>query len=287
LRSGGRCAIDPRGGAEFDVGRLRSDPVKLPLFQIDAFTDRLFGGNPAAVVLLESWLPDKVLAAIAAENNLAETAFVVPGSDEIPLRWFTPTVEVDLCGHATLAAAHVLFRHVTPSANQVTFATRGGNLIVSRDAERLTLDFPARPGVPIEISEQLVLALGARPSEAFLARDLLAIFECESAVRDLRPDLARVAALDAFGVIVSAPGETVDFVSRFFAPAAGIPEDPVTGAAHCTLVPYWAARLGKSSLTAKQLSFRGGDLACQLAGNRVLISGNAVEYLHGEIDVVF
>jgi predicted PhzF superfamily epimerase YddE/YHI9 len=188
---------------------------------------------------------------------------------------------------ATLAAAHVLFRHFTPAAEQITVATRSGKLVVTRDADRLTLDFPARPGVSLDISEQLVCALGARPSGAFLARDLLAIFECESAVRDLRPDLARVAALDAFGLIVSAPGETVDFVSRFFAPAAGIPEDPVTGAAHCTLVPYWAARLGKSSLTAKQLSFRGGDLACQLAGNRVLISGNAVEYLHGEIDVVF
>lgn len=260
--------------------------MKLPLFQIDAFTNHLFGGNPAAVVLLESWLPDKVLAAIAAENNLAETAFVIPGSDEIPLRWFTPTVEVDLCGHATLAAAHVLFRYFTPSANQLTFVTRSGNLVVTADTDRLTLDFPARPGVSVEVSEQLVSALGARPREVFLARDLLAILDCESDVKNLQPDFARIAALDAFAVIVSAPGETVDFVSRFFAPGAGIPEDPVTGSAHCTLVPYWAARLGKSSLTAKQLSARGGDLSCRLSGNRVLISGSAVEYLHGEIDVV-
>lgn len=237
-------------------------------------------------MLLESWLPDKVLAAIAAENNLAETAFVIPGSDEIPLRWFTPTVEVDLCGHATLAAAHVLFRHVTPSANQITFATLSGNLVVTRDADRLTLDFPARPGVPVEVSEQLVSALGVKPKEVFLARDLLAILECESEVQNLRPDFGRIAALDAFAVIVSAPGETVDFVSRFFAPGAGIPEDPVTGSAHCTLVPYWAARLGKSSLTAKQLSPRGGDLGCRLSGHRVLISGGAVEYLRGEIDVL-
>lgn len=260
--------------------------MRLPLFQIDAFTDHLFGGNPAAVVLLESWLPDTVLAAIAAENNLAETAFVIPGSGEVPLRWFTPTVEVDLCGHATLAAAYVLFRHFTPSARQITFATRSGNLVVTRDADCLTLDFPARPGVAVEIFEALVSALGVRPKAAFLARDLLAIFECESEVQNLRPDFARVAALDAFAVIVSSPGETVDFVSRFFAPGAGIPEDPVTGSAHCTLVPYWAARLGKLSLTAKQLSPRGGDLSCRLSGSRVLISGSAVEYLRGEIDVV-
>lgn len=260
--------------------------MKLPLFQIDAFTNHLFGGNPAAVVLLEDWLPDKVLAAIAAENNLAETAFVIPGANEIPLRWFTPTVEVDLCGHATLAAAHVLFRHFTPSANQLTFTTRSGNLVVNADADRLTLDFPARPGVSIEVSEQLVSALGVRPREVFLARDLLAILDYESDVKNLQPDFARIATLDAFAVIVSAPGETVDFVSRFFAPGAGITEDPVTGSAHCTLVPYWAARLGKSSLTAKQLSARGGELGCRLSGNRVFISGSAIEYLRGEIDVV-
>lgn len=260
--------------------------MKFPLFQIDAFTSHLFGGNPAAVVLLESWLPDKVLAAIAAENNLAETAFVIPGAREIPLRWFTPTVEVDLCGHATLAAAHVLFEHFMPSANQLTFTTRSGNLIVARDADGLTLDFPARPGVPIEVSEQIVSALGVRPREVFLARDLLAILDCESEVQNLQPNFAHIAALDAFAVIVSAPGKTVDFVSRFFAPGAGIPEDPVTGSAHCTLVPYWAARLGKSHLTAKQLSPRGGDLGCRLSGSRVLISGSAVEYLRGEIDVV-
>jgi predicted PhzF superfamily epimerase YddE/YHI9 len=173
-----------------------------------------------------------------------------------------------------------------PSANQLTFTTRSGNLVAVRDADRLTLDFPARPGVPVEVSVQLVSALGVRPREVYLARDLLAILDCESEVRNLQPDFARIAALDAFAVIVSAPGGTVDFVSRFFAPGAGIPEDPVTGSAHCTLVPYWAARLGKSSLTAKQLSPRMGDLSCRLSGNRVLISGSAVEYLRGEIDIV-
>lgn len=257
--------------------------MKLPLFQIDAFTGHLFGGNPAAVVLLESWLPDHVLAAIAAENNLAETAFIIPGSDEIPLRWFTPSVEVDLCGHATLAAAHVILRHLSPSADQVTFSTRSGNLRVTREEDRLTLDFPARPGMPAEVSEELVSALGIRPREVLVARDVLAIFDCESEVKNLRPDFSRIASLDAFAVIVSAQGESVDFVSRFFAPGAGIPEDPVTGSAHCTLVPYWAAHLGKSVLTAKQLSARGGELNCRLMGNRVLISGCTVEYLRGEI----
>jgi len=260
--------------------------MKFPLFQIDAFTDHLFGGNPAAVVVLESWLPDEVLAAIAAENNLAETAFVIPGANEIPLRWFTPTVEVDLCGHATLAAAYVLFQNFTPSANELTFATRSGKVVVTQDADRLTLDFPARPGVSIEVSEQLVSALGVRPREAFLARDLLAVLDRESDVKNLQPDFSRIATLDAFAVIVSAPGEAVDFVSRFFAPGAGIPEDPVTGSAHCTLIPYWAERLGKSSLTAKQLSARGGDISCRFSGDRVFISGSAVQYLSGEINVV-
>lgn len=257
--------------------------MRLPLFQIDAFASQLFGGNPAAVVVLDEWLPDSALAAIAAENNLAETAYVILGHDVVPLRWFTPAVEVDLCGHATLAAADVLFRHYLPAADRLTFSTRSGNLTVTRDGGRLAMDFPARPGKSVATSQSLVSALGARPREAFLARDLLAIFDSESEVRALRPDLPRVASLDAFAVIVSAPGDGVDFVSRFFAPRAGIPEDPVTGSAHCTLVPYWAARLGKAELTAKQVSARGGELWCRLAGDRVVISGCAVEYLRGEI----
>ena len=216
--------------------------MKLPLFQVDAFTRRLFGGNPAAVVILEQWLADEVLQAIAAENNLAETAFVVPGATTSLLRWFTPSTEMDLCGHATLAAGHVLFAHHFPSRTQLHFSTRSGVLEVSREGNLLSLDFPARPWTPIAVSDELVLALGARPSAVYLARDVLAIFDTESTIRNLRPDLARVAALDAFAVIVSAPGDAVDFVSRFFAPRAGVPEDPVTGSAHCTLVPYWAAR---------------------------------------------
>ena len=195
--------------------------MKLPLFQLDAFTKRLFGGNAAAVVLLDEWLPDSVLAAIAAENNLAETAFVVPGAGVCPLRWFTPTVEVDLCGHATLAAADVLLRYHFPTRDRLSFSTRSGELAVTRNGAWLTLDFPLRPGKPVAVTDVLVSALGARPREAYLARDLLAIFDSESDVRSLRPDMPRVAALEAFAVIASAPGDTVDFVSRFFAPEIG------------------------------------------------------------------
>ncbi len=258
--------------------------MKLPLYQVDAFTSRLFCGNPAAVVLLDAWLPDGVLAAIAAENNLAETAFVIPRADISPLRWFTPAVEVDLCGHATLAAADILFRYRFPSLARLAFSTNSGELVVTREGALLKMDFPARPGQPVAVTDALAAALGARPREAYLARDLLAIFGSESEVRSLRPDFARVAALDAFAVIVSAPGDTVDFVSRFFAPGAGIPEDPVTGSSHCTLTPYWAARLAKNQLTAKQLSPRGGDLLCELRGDRVVIAGQVVEYLRGEIE---
>jgi PhzF family phenazine biosynthesis protein len=259
--------------------------MRLPLYQVDAFTSRLFGGNPAAVVPLEAWLPDDVLAAIAAENNLPETAFVLPRHDPAPLRWFTPAVEVDLCGHATLATAHVLFEHVLPGRQRIAFSTRSGTLVVTRDGELLSMDFPARPGIEVAVTAELVAALGRRPSQAYRARDLMAVFDDESAVRDLEPDLERIATLDAFAVIATAPGREVDFVSRFFAPAQGIPEDPVTGSAHCTLTPYWAERLGKARLAARQLSRRGGELYCTLRGDRVDIAGRAVEYLRGEIIV--
>ncbi len=259
--------------------------MKFPIYQIDAFTSRLFGGNPAAVVILEHWLTDEVLQNIAAENNLAETAFVIPREGQSQLRWFTPTLEVDLCGHATLAAGHVLIKYIYPLLQRVSFSTRSGELSVSRQGDLLSLDFPVRPGKPIRVSDALVAALGARPREAFLARDLLAVFDTEAEVRALRPDLERVAALDAFAVIVSAPGSDVDFVSRFFAPKAGVPEDPVTGSAHCTLVPYWAGRLGKPRLKARQVSPRVGELDCELRGDRVSIGGKAVEYLRGEIEI--
>lgn len=259
--------------------------MKLPIYQIDAFTSRMFSGNPAAVVLLDAWLPDDTLRAIAAENNLSETAFVIPQGEVMPLRWFTPTVEVDLCGHATLATADVLFRHTFPSANSLTFSTLGGNLTVSRNEGVLSMDFPAWPGKPVEITDKLVSSLGIRPRELYLARDLLVIFETEAEIRNYQPDFQRLATLDVFAVIISAPGNTVDYVYRFFAPRKGVPEDPVTGSANCTLVPYWAAQLGRTELVANQLSARGGELRCALRSDRVLISGRAVEYLRGEITV--
>jgi PhzF family phenazine biosynthesis protein len=259
--------------------------MKLPIFQVDAFADRLFSGNPAAVVVLSKWLPDEVLQAIARENNQSETAFVIPGDEIMDLRWFTPAVEVDLCGHATLATAHVMFRQGYATGPAVVFRSSAGFLTVSRERDRLVLDFPARPATRIERDPSVAAALGAPPVELLRARDLLAVFESQGQVERLRPNLAAVANLDAFAVIVSAPGETCDFVSRFFAPSAGVPEDPVTGSAHCTLVPYWSERLGKRTLRARQVSRRGGELFCEHRGERVIIAGQAVEYLRGEIEV--
>jgi len=259
--------------------------MKLPLYQVDAFTTRLFRGNPAAVVVMDRWLSDETLLAIAAENNLAETAYVIPNGDPKPLRWFTPTVEMDLCGHATLATADVLFRERFPKLKSLAFETKSGILTVAREGDLLFMDFPSRPPQPVSVNEALIAALGAKPVEAHLARDLLVIFETEDQVRALRPDLARVMQLEGMGLIVSAPGSQVDFVSRFFAPKVGVPEDPVTGSSHCTLIPYWAKRLGKNSLHARQISPRGGEVRCELTGDRVKIGGAAVEYLRGEIEV--
>jgi len=259
--------------------------MKLPLYQVDAFTNKLFGGNPAAVVILDAWLPDPVLQSIAAENNLAETAFVIPTSDPAPLRWFTPAVEINLCGHATLATAHVLFRQNLVKPDRITFSTMSGNLVVTRDGEFLSMDFPSWPARLVDAKEAVAAAVGIAPRETLLARDLLAVFESEAQVRDCRPDFERIAALEGTALMISAPGEKVDFVSRFFAPKAGIPEDPVTGSSHCTMIPYWAKRLGKSSLMARQLSPRGGELRCELKGDRVVIGGSVVEYLRGEITV--
>ncbi len=257
--------------------------MELPIFQIDAFTGRVFGGNPAAVVPLTKWLPDPVLQAIAAENNLAETAFFVRQSDHYALRWFTPAVEVDLCGHATLATAHLLFTRFEPEAERLRFTTQSGWLEVSRDGDRLALDFPARPPLPCAVPESLAAALGTQPVEVLGARDYFVVLRSAEAVRAIKPDFARLATLDRAAVIVTAPGEDCDFVSRFFAPAMGIPEDPVTGSAHCTLIPYWSRRLGKISLLARQLSARGGELFCEDRGERVAIAGHSVLYLEGTI----
>jgi len=264
--------------------------MKLPLFQIDAFTDRVFGGNPAAVVPLDSWLPDEALQAIAAENNLAETAYFVPESDGYRLRWFTPTVEVDLCGHATLASAHLIFERLKPGTANVRFQTRSGLLEVHKRGEVLALDFPSRAPLKLDapgLRAALGSALGAPPDEVWKARDVIGVYKTAAEVAALKPDFAAVARLDAWAVLVTAPGNApgVDFVSRFFAPSRGINEDPVTGSAHCELIPYWAKRLGKNKLTARQISARGGRLECEDCGERVIIAGRAVLYLEGSIYV--
>jgi PhzF family phenazine biosynthesis protein len=260
--------------------------MKLRLFQIDAFAKEIFSGNPAAVCPLEKWLPDATLQAIAAENNLAETAFFVPEKDGFSLRWFTPTQEVDLCGHATLASAHVLFREIGLPDETVTFHSKGGDLRVRRDGDRLTLDFPRWDVTEAPANPDLVKALGRDPESVWVTpRDYLVVFPNEQDIAALSPELERIRWLDREGVIVTARGKKVDFVSRYFAPQVGIPEDPVTGSAHCVLTPFWAKRLGKNSLEARQLSTRGGELSCELAGERVLISGRAIKYLEGYIDV--
>jgi len=263
--------------------------MRLPIYQVDAFTDRVFAGNPAAVVPLESWLPDAQLQAIAAENNLAETAYFLRADDVFELRWFTPAVEVDLCGHATLATAFVISTLLEPGRDRLDFLTRqAGTLTVTRDGDLFTLDFPSRPAEPLASPDPgLVAALGGPAPLAVLgSRDYLVVYEDEAAVRALSPDMAALARLDRFAVCVTAPGtDGVDFVSRLFAPAQGIPEDPVTGSTHCTLIPYWAERLGKTTLSARQVSARGGELACELAGDRVRIGGKAVLYLEGSIAV--
>ena len=257
----------------------------IPLYHIDAFTSRLFAGNPAAVCPLEEWLEDRLLQAIAAENNLSETAFFVRHGDRYHLRWFTPAVEVDLCGHATLASAFVILNNLEPSKDSVAFDTASGELIVRRDGDLLSMDFPARPPVPCETPAGLVEALGRRPAEVLKSRDLMAVFESESEVRALRPNMDLLARIDAFAVIATAPGTEVDFVSRFFAPRGGIPEDPVTGSAHCTLVPYWSKRLSKPLLHAWQVSARGGELWCQDRGDRVTIQGRAIRFMEGVIQL--
>jgi predicted PhzF superfamily epimerase YddE/YHI9 len=257
--------------------------VQTPIYQIDAFAADLFGGNPAAVCPLERWLDDRQMQSIAAENNLAETAFFVRAGDCYQLRWFTPTLEVDLCGHATLASAFVVFQFLQPSAESVRFQTKSGELVVHRAGELLEMDFPAWPPKRIDPVPGMAEALGKAPGEYWESPDYMMVFDSEDEVRALKPDMAAVARLGHFAVIVTAPGREVDFVSRFFAPASGIDEDPVTGRAHCTMTPYWSKRLGKSRLQARQISPRGGELFCEDRGERVGIAGKAVRYLEGTI----
>ena len=258
--------------------------MNIPLYQVDAFTAEIFSGNPAAVCPLEKWLPEATMQAIAAENNLPETAFFVEKGDVFEIRWFTPAVEVDLCGHATLAAAHVIFNHINYFKPRITFLSASGSLRVEKKDDLLVLDFPARDPEPAEPPALLTEGLGRTPREVFKARDFLAVFESEADVAAISPDFSSLARLDSLGIIATARGDACDFVSRFFAPRAGIPEDPVTGSAHTELVPFWAKRLKKSTLHAFQVSKRGGELFCEYRGDRVGIGGRAVTFLQGEID---
>ncbi len=257
--------------------------MRIPIYQVDAFSKRIFAGNPAAVCPLDEWLPDDRLQSIAAENNLAETAYFVKNHNGYHLRWFTPTMEVDLCGHATLASAFVILTKLTPSEETVRFETKSGSLAVTREGDRYSLDFPSRPALECQADPNLAKALGGKPEAILAARDYLVVYGSEVEARALKPDFELLRSIDRFAVIVTAPGLQSDFVSRFFAPKAGINEDPVTGSAHCTLIPYWSKRLGKTSLHAFQISPRGGEIWCEDCGPRVRITGQAVCFLEGSI----
>jgi PhzF family phenazine biosynthesis protein len=259
--------------------------MKLPIYQVDAFTNQPFKGNPAAVIPLESWLAPELMQHIAAENNLAETAFFVREGQDYHIRWFTPSIEVDLCGHATLAAAFVLYQLMGYRQASIRFTSRSGNLIVSPKDDLYCLDFPVSSLEPAGLPSGIVLGLGSiLPDEVWKAPDdLMVVVQHQTQVAQIKPDFSVLKRIKARGIIVTAPGEDCDFVSRFFAPQSGIDEDPVTGSAHTKLIPYWAQRMGKKILTARQLSARGGWLWCELSGERVFISGHACLYLTGEI----
>ncbi len=263
--------------------------MELPIYQVDAFAKEVFTGNPAAVMPLDSWLPDKQMQHIAMENNVAETAFFVSVEGGYNLRWFTPTVEVDLCGHATLASAHVLFEHLQYIGDDIIFYTRGGELRVTRGNKGLTLDFPAANLEQYAVSTDTCRALGstAIASHAVIARDnphaVVYVYASEAEVAALAPSAAQLLQCSEYSIIATAPGDHCDFVSRFFGPHVGIDEDPVTGSAHCSLVPYWAQQMGKNKLQARQISSRGGDLTCELKDGRVFMTGTAVTFLCGSV----
>jgi PhzF family phenazine biosynthesis protein len=260
--------------------------MKVPIYQVDAFTDKVFKGNPAAVCPLESWIEEQLLQNIAAENNLSETAFFVMSDNHFEIRWFTPKVEVNLCGHATLASAHVIFRHLSYNQDEITFESKSGLLKVYKRGDSLVLDFPAAKVTSAIIRNELSKALGKIPVAVYKSgQKLLALYEDEKSIDSIQPDFEKLKSVDFMGVIVTAPGNKVDFVSRFFAPKVGINEDPVTGSAHTLLIPFWAKRLGKEKLKAKQISKRVGELDCELKGDRVWIGGQAVTYMIGEIEI--
>lgn len=260
---------------------------KYTLYQVDAFTDKLFHGNPAGVCILKEWPEDKLMQNIAAENNLPETAFIVQKKDVFEIRWFTPTIEVDLCGHATLASAYVLFNYYSIQNNLIQFySPRSGTLVVERNGNWLTLNFPTDSYTKIDVPQVLINAFQKIPIESYRGKtDFLLIFATQKDIEEMNPDLTMIESVGGRGVIISAPGNEVDFVSRFFAPQSGINEDPVTGSAHTTLTPYWSLKTGKTRLTALQLSQRKGELVCEIKGQRVLISGKAIIYMVGEIEI--
>lgn len=259
--------------------------MKLKLYQVDAFADRLFEGNPAAVCPLKEWLPDEELRKIAMENNLSETAYFVEEGDGYRLRWFTPVAEVDLCGHATLASAYVLFEHMDYSDPEIVFESNSGPLRVRREQDLLKMNFPTTLGNEVDSPKELMDALGTDAGEVYKATDYMVVLESEEQVRRLDPNFFLLNRIDTRGVIVTAPGEEFDFVSRFFAPALGIDEDPVTGSAHTMLAPYWSEKLNKKALRARQVSKRGGTVFCTMLDNRVEIAGKAVTYLKGVINI--
>lgn len=260
--------------------------MKLKIYQIDAFTKTIFGGNPAAVVPLESWLDDAVMQKIAEENNLSETAFFAPEGGGFGLRWFTPVSEVRLCGHATLASAFALFEILGFSGDTIAFETKSGALTVAKEANgRLCMDFPMEPMMACDAPTRMIEATNATLLETFVGMDYMAVLGSEREVLELKPDFAKLKELDGRGVIITARGETSDFVSRFFAPKYGIDEDPVTGSVHCALAPYWGKKLGKTTLNAKQLSRRGGEIECELKADRVTLKGYAAKYMSGEIEI--
>lgn len=260
--------------------------MKIPYYQIDAFvTERPFSGNPAGVCILDEWLPDDILQGIAFENNLAETAFIIPHSEYYDLRWFTPTLEIDLCGHATLAPAYLIMNVLDPKLSKVTFMSKSGELIAKKNEDLTEINFPSRPPKSGEPIEGLIESIGANPIEVYKSRDYLFLFENEEQIRRLDPDMAKLIKTDCFAVIVTAKGEKCDFVSRFFAPSAGVPEDPVTGSAHSSLIPFWAERLQKNTLHAFQISQRGGELFCKHQGDRVLMAGKCKVHFEGGISL--
>jgi PhzF family phenazine biosynthesis protein len=259
--------------------------MKLQIYQVDAFSKVPFHGNPAAVVPLDSWPADSVMQDIALENNLAETAFFVPNGNGFDLRWFTPTIEMDLCGHATLGGGYVIFELLGTTETILRFQTKSGELTVEKVGDKYVLDFPSRPGVAAEAPAGLIDAIGAEPKEILKSRDYMLVYDTEDEIKEINPNFEALSKINTHAVIVTAKGDSSDFVSRFFAPEVGVNEDPVTGSAHCTLIPYWAEKLGKTELFARQVSSRGGELFCELRGDRVRIAGHAALYMRGEIYV--